>query len=155
MADGAAMSLDVDIALLGSVPFFAGFDNEHLRLLAFSAEARSLPVGMVLHEAGQTLHSAYVIKKGQVTASRGEENRTFGPGTLIGERALIIEAKAVETVRVAETAQVLQIRRAVFRRFLDEYPEMAAAIRTRIADRVAQSAADYKRVAGRIGAIQT
>lgn len=148
------MSLDADIALLGAVPFFEGFDEEHLRLLAFSAEARSLPVGMVLHEAGQPLHSAYVIKKGLVTASRGEKSRNFGPGFLIGERALIVEAKAMETVCIAETAQVLQIRRAVFRRFLDEYPEMAAAIRARIAGRVGQSAADYNRIARRLGAIQ-
>lgn len=148
------MSLDADIALLGGVPFFAGFDEEHLRLLAFSAEARALPVNMVLHEAGQPLHSAYVITKGLVTASRGEKSRTFGPGALLGERALIVEATAMETVRIAETAQVLQIRRAVFRRFLDEYPEMAAAIRARIAERVVQSAADYDRVARRIGAIQ-
>ena len=148
------MSLDADISLIGAVPFFAGFDNEHLRLLAFSAEARSLPAGTVLHEAGQPLHSAYVITKGLVTASRGEESRTFEPGALIGERALIVEAKAMETVRVAEPAQVLQIRRAVFRRFLDEYPEMAVAIRARIAGRVAQSAADYNRIARRIAAIQ-
>ena len=148
------MSLDADISLLAAVPFFAGFEEEHLRLLAFSAEARSLPAGMVLHEAGQPLHSAYVITKGLTTASRGEESWTFGPGALVGERALIVEAKAMETVRVAKATQVLQIRRAVFRRFLDEYPKMAAAIRARIADRVAQSAADYDRVARRIGAIQ-
>lgn len=149
------MSLDADIALLGTVPFFAGFDEEHLRLLAFSAEGHSLPAGMVLHEAGQPLHSAYVITKGLVTASRGEESRSLGPGTLIGERALIVQARAMETVRVAEAAQVLQIRRAVFRRFLDEYPDMAAAIRARIAGRVVQSAADYNRIARRIGAIRT
>jgi len=148
------MSLDADIALLGAVPFFAGFDEGHLRLLAFSAEGRSLPAGMTLHEAGQPLHSAYVITNGLLTASRGEETRAFRPGALLGERALIVEATALETVRVTEATQVLQIRRAVFRRFLDEYPNMAAAIRARIAERVAQSAADYKRVARRIGAIR-
>ena len=58
------MSLDADIALLGTVRFFQVFDEEHLRLLAFSAETRPLPAGMVLHEAGQALHSAYVITKG-------------------------------------------------------------------------------------------
>jgi CRP-like cAMP-binding protein len=99
------------------------------------------------------LHSAYVITKGLVTASRGEETRTFGPGALLSERALIVEATALETVRIAEATQVLQIRRAVFRRFLDEYPEMAVVIRARIASRVAQSATDYKRVARRIDAI--
>ncbi len=60
------MSLDADIALLGAVPFFQVFDEEHLRLLAFSAETRPLPAGMVLHEAGQALHSAYVITKGHL-----------------------------------------------------------------------------------------
>ena len=148
------MSLDADISLLGAVPFFQVFDEEHLRLLAFSAEARSLPAGMVLHEEGQLLHSTYVITKGLVTASRGEQSRNLGPGALIDERALIVEVRAMETVRVAEIAQVLQIRRTVFRRFLDEYPKMAAAIRARLASRVVQSATDYNRIARRIGAIQ-
>ncbi len=148
------MSLDADIRLLGAVPFFQVFDEEHLRLLAFSAEARSLPAGMVLHEEGQPLHSTYVITKGLVTASRGEQSRSLGPGALIDERALIVEVRAMETVRVAEIAQVLQIRRTVFRRFLDEYPKMAAAIRARLASRVVQSATDYNRIARRIGAIQ-
>ena len=148
------MSLDADITVLGAVPFFNGFDDEHLRLLAFSAEARSLPTGTVLHEAGQPLHSAYVITKGLVTASRGEETRSLEPGALIGERALIVEAKAMETVQVAEKAQALQIRRTVFRRFLDEYPNMAATIRARLASRVVQSATDYNRIGRRIGAIR-
>jgi CRP-like cAMP-binding protein len=64
------MSLDADIALLGTVPFFQVFDEEHLRLLAFSAETRPLPAGMVLHEAGQALHSAYVITKGPSPAKQ-------------------------------------------------------------------------------------
>ena len=89
-----------------------------------------------------------------MTASRGEQSRSLGPGALIDERALIVEVRAMETVRVAETSQVLQIRRAVFRRFLDEYPKMAAAIRARLASRVVQSAMDYNRIARRIGAIQ-
>ncbi len=148
------MSLDANIARLGKAPFFAGFEDEHLRLLAFSAEERSLPAGMVLHEAGQPLHSAYVITKGLVTATRGEESRSLGPGALIGERALIVQARAIETIRVAEAAEVLQIRRAVFHRFLEEYPGMAAAIRARIASRVVQSAADYSRIARRIGAVE-
>ena len=148
------MSLDADIALLGTLPFFEVFDEEHLRLLAFSAELRSLPAGTVLHEAGQPLHSTYVITNGLVTASRGEESRSLGPGDLIGERALIVEVKAMETIRVVERAQVLQIRRAVFRRFLDEYPKMAVAIRARIASRVVQTAMDYDRIGQRIGAIQ-
>lgn len=148
------MSLEADIAMLGAVPFFGGFDEEHLRLLAFSAEARSLPAGSVLHEAGEALTSAYVVTKGRLIASRGEDNQSLGPGALIGERALIVEARATETVEVAEASQVLQIRRAVFRRFLDEYPTIAMAIRARIAGRVVQSASDYDRIARRIGAIQ-
>ncbi len=148
------MSLEADIAVLRAVPFFDGFDEEHLRLLAFSAEARSLPAGMILHEAGQMLHGAHVITKGLVTVLHGEEARTLGPGALIGERALIVDARATDTIEVAETARALQIRRSVFRRFLDEYPEMAAIIRARLTSRVVQAASDYDRIGRRIGAIR-
>ena len=147
------MSLERDIAMLSVVPFFSGFDDEHLRLLAFSADARSLAAEMVLYEKGQALRSAYVITEGLLTASDGEDSRDLKPGTLIGERALIVPARAMETVRVAEPARALQFKRTVFRRFLDEYPQMAATIRARLASRVVRSAADYSRIAHRLGAI--
>ena len=147
------MSLKSDIDLLAAVPFFSGFSREHLRLIGFSAENRSLPQDMVLYEAGQLLHSAYVVRSGSLEAEHAGTTRMIEPGALIAERALIVDVKAPESVRVCEPAEALQIRRSVFRRFLEEYPEMAAAIRSRLALRLKTAASEYSRVCDRLNAI--
>jgi CRP-like cAMP-binding protein len=148
------MSLASDIALLGQVPFFERFSEEHLKLIAFSAESRSFPDGMVLYEEGQLLHSAYIIGSGRLEAAcqerGGEVTRAIGPGEMLAERALLLETRARETVRVTEPAMALQMRRPVFRRFLEEYPEIAALLRLRIAARLGVAAAEYRAVGERL-----
>jgi len=152
------MSLTSDIDLLASMPFFTGFSDDHLRLIGFSAESRTLPEEMVLYDEGQLLHSAYVSKSGSVEASRGSGDgvsiRVIGPGSLLAERALMVDMRAPETIRVREPVEALQIRRTVFRRFLEEYPEMAQTIRARFASRLAAAAADYARVGRKLRAIE-
>jgi CRP-like cAMP-binding protein len=148
------MSLASDIGLLRQAPFFERFSDEHLKLIAFSAESRSFPQGMVLYEEGQLLHSAYIIGSGALEGTRkqGEahETRAILPGAMLGERALLLESRARETVRVSEAATALQLRRPVFRRFLEEYPEVAAILRARIAARLGIAAAEYRRAGERI-----
>ena len=46
------MSLDSDIRLLSKVRLFADFNPDHLRLLAFGAEARTLGLGTRLYRQG-------------------------------------------------------------------------------------------------------
>jgi CRP-like cAMP-binding protein len=151
------MTLTSDIDLLASVAFFKGFSDDHLRLIAFSAESRTLPEDMVLYDEGQLLHSAYVIRSGSVEAVRGgsvtPSIRVVGPGGMLAERALVVDMRAPETIRVREPVEALQIRRAVFRRFLEEYPEIAIAIRARFASRLRAAARDYARVGRRLSAI--
>lgn len=147
------MSLTSDIELLAAVPFFSGFSDDHLRLIGFSAESRTLPDDMVLYEEGQLLHSAYIIKTGSVEASRGDSVRVIGPNSLLAERALIVDMRAPESIRVREPVDALQIRRSVFRRFLEEYPEMAIAVRARFAARLMAAARDYARVGRKLNAI--
>ncbi len=101
-----AMSLEEDIELLRAIPFFEGFSNEHLRLIAFSAESRSLPEKLLLYDEGQLLHSAYVVISGLMRAERKVKGRReplrreIGPGVILGERALILDKLATESVRV-------------------------------------------------------
>lgn len=154
------MSLDSDIDVLRRIPFFEGFSSEHLRLIAFSAESRSLPEKLLLYDEGQLLHSAYVVisgtLRGECKARRGEAplQRAIGPGLILGERALIVDTRAADSVRVESRARVLQIRKAMFRRLLQEYPEIARTLRSRLARNVQQASAEFSDVARRIAAIR-
>lgn len=149
------MSLETDIDILRRLSFFEGFSNEHLKLIAFSAESRSLPERLLLYDEGQSLHSAFVVASGSMIGerkTRGDEpqRRIIGPGTMLGERALIFDTRAMETVRVESRSRVLQIRKTMFRRLLEEYPDITAALRARIARNLVRSAGEFERVAEKL-----
>jgi CRP-like cAMP-binding protein len=153
-------SLESDVEVLGRIRFFEGFSPEHLKLIAFSAESRSLPEKLLLYDEGQLLHSAYVIVSGMLRGERRSKvgdkiiRREIGGGVILGERALILDTRATESVRVEERARVLQIRKAMFRRLLQEYPEIAATLRSRIARSVLEVAAEFGEVQQRLKAME-
>jgi CRP-like cAMP-binding protein len=150
------VSLETDIDLLRPIPFFEGFSPEQLKLIAFSAESRSLPEKLLLYDEGQLLHSAYVVASGVLRAERkakggGEmKRRSVLPGAILGERALILDTRASEAVRVESRARVLQIRKTMFRRLLQEYPEIALTLRARLSRIVQEAARELEGVAARL-----
>src|SRR5687768_13425224 len=154
------MAQDEDIDFLRSVPFFAGFSAEQLTLIASSAESRSLPEKLLLYDEGQLLHSAYVLVAGQLRGERKGKpgspplTRQIGPGVILGERALILDKRASESVRVESRARVLQIRKAMFRRLLQEYPEIAVTLRARLLRHVVDIAAELDDAGRRLKAAQ-
>ena len=79
--------------------------------------------------------------------------REIGAGVILGERALILDTRATESVRVEVRARVLQIRKAMFRRLLQEYPEIAIALRARLSRNVLRVSAELSQVARRLSAI--
>jgi CRP-like cAMP-binding protein len=72
---------------------------------------------------------------------------------ILGERALILDTRAAESVRVEARARVLQIRKAMFRRLLQEYPEIAMALRARLTRNVLRASAELSQVARRLSAM--
>ncbi|MHA1189876.1 MAG: Crp/Fnr family transcriptional regulator [Alphaproteobacteria bacterium] len=150
------MSLEDDIGLLRAIPFFDGFSAEQLRLLAFSAESRSLSEHTQLYDIGHMLHSGYIITSGLLIGTRldgkKEVVREIHRGEMLADRAMIVEARAQESVRVIEAATAMQIRRPVFHRFLGEYPEAAQMVRERLAKSLYMASIDYRRTAERLKA---
>ena len=144
-------SLDSDVDVLRAVPFFAGFSDEHLKLIAFSAESRSLPEKLLLFDEGQLLHSAYVIVSGTL---RGEHKvkgtdkvvkREIGAGRDPRRAGADPRHARDESVRVETRARVLQIRKADVPRLLQEYPEIALTLRSR--HRAQRACSEASRVA--------
>src|SRR4051812_15440702 len=156
MAGQPNQTLESDVEVLRNVPFFAGFSEEHLKLIAFSAESRSLPDKLLLFDEGQLLHSAYVIVSGTL---RGEHKvkgtdkvvkREIGPGVILGERALILDTRAMESVRVETRTRVMQIRKLMFRKLLLDYPEIARTLRSRLSRHVLNMASEFQTIGERL-----
>ena len=156
----SSQTLDSDVDVLRTVPFFAGFADEHLKLIAFSAESRSLPEKLLLFDEGQLLHSSYVIVSGTLKGEhkvKGTDKvvkRDIGPGVILGERALILDSRAIESVRVETRTRVLQIRKLMFRKLLQDYPEIAKTLRSRLARHVLHVASQFDEVGERLKAVE-
>ncbi len=143
------MTIDDDIAFLEQVPSFRRLGAGPLRILAIGAESFYLEAGQVLFTAGETADSAYVVQRGTfslTTGRQGEEDIVAGPGTLLGESALLAETTRPATARALEDCTVLRIPRAMFLKMLESYPDAAARLRELIAARADQWAREIENV---------
>lgn len=131
------MSLEGDIEILGLVPQLSDFSEDRLRLLAFSSENRTFADGQRLFSAGDRADSAYVVSLGEVALYAPGNAETpvavLGPGRMIGEMALIVETTRASTALARGAVTVIQIRRPLFRRMLDEFPDIARRLQARVA----------------------
>ena len=137
------MGLDSDIRLLSRVRLFAGFEPDHLRLLAFGAEARALAKGTRLYRQDDLSDGGFVVVRGNVDLISGLNDgviSSHGTGSLIGEMALISETRHAATAIATENTEVLKITRPLFRRILNEYPQLALLLQQRIGEAVSEFA---------------
>ncbi|MDO9412971.1 MAG: cyclic nucleotide-binding domain-containing protein [Pseudolabrys sp.] len=134
------MGLDDDIAFLEQVPLFAALDRQALRILAIGAETKQLQSGAVLFYAGELADGGYVIQDGSIRLDPGTftdgHEITVGPGTLIGELALLTDMVCQATAICKEPVTVIRITRNLFRKMLEGYPQAAVTLRDIMAKRL-------------------
>src|SRR5262245_38849953 len=91
------MSLENDIALLKRVPTLALLGADALRILAIGAGHRFVDGDDTLFRDGEAADAAYLIQEGSFVlapeATPRAEPMIVGPGTLIGELALLTETR--------------------------------------------------------------
>jgi CRP-like cAMP-binding protein len=142
------MSLDRDISTLARVPLFASMDHEALRLLAFAAETRMMRPGEVLFRRGEMGEGAFLVMSGLVALVGAEHEErsahSAGPGTLIGEHALLTPVRRAKTATILDLSSFLTISRALFTRVLHEYPANAVGVRRIWAQRLHGKLANVK-----------
>jgi len=143
------MTIDEDIAFLVRVPTLRRLGAPALRMLAIGAESRYLEAGTVLFAAGEDADCAYVVQNGSFTlkterAADGEA--VAGPGTLLGESALLAEVKRPATATARESSTVMRISRAMFLKMLEGYPDAALRLRNELTTRSDQWAREIENV---------
>lgn len=141
------MSLEDNIRALERTPVLAEIGREALRLLAFSVEKIDVADGQNLFTRGAPADCAYTIIGGRIRLDAGDgDERVVGPGTLIGEMALL-----VDTVRPCDAyadgpVRLLLIPRTLFRKMLEEFPQIAGALRGRLIQRMRGEHAELARI---------
>ena len=143
------MTIEDDIAFLERVPLLHRLGTGALRILAIGSESYAVQTGQVLFAAGDAADCAYVVQDGSFTLEtrRGEPEPTVaGPGTLLGEAALLAETTRPATATAREDSTVLRISRAMFLKMLESYPDAAQSLRELIARRAEQWAKEMEMV---------
>jgi CRP-like cAMP-binding protein len=134
------MSIDIAMSLLKRLEFFDVFDTEQLRIILFAAENRVLRPNERLYSKGDPAHEAYLVQSGLVMLvdeTSESDPALAGPGTLIGEMALLVETERMTDAVAREATSLLIIPRKLILRLLSEYPDSAALLRQKIAARTA------------------
>jgi CRP-like cAMP-binding protein len=122
---------------LASVPLFSACSKKELQAVARATDQLVLPAGKVLCEQGATGREAFVLVEGTAEVRiNGKKVATVGPGSCVGELALLDHGPRTATV-VAETdvtALVIGIRE--FGAILDEVPSMTHKLLRALAARI-------------------
>jgi CRP-like cAMP-binding protein len=138
------VSIEDDIAFIERVPTLRMLGRTALRILAIGAESRYVHQGEVLFKAGDTTDCGYVIQEGSFSLAgpKAVGEVIAGPGTLLGELALIAETKRPATATARESSTVIRISRSLFLKMLEGYPEAAGILRDQIATRARHALAE-------------
>jgi CRP-like cAMP-binding protein len=146
------MAIEDEIAFLEQVPFFRRLSGGALRSLAIAAETYAMQPGEVLFTAGEAADGAYIIQQGSVSLKpeRGDEI-IAGPGTLLGETALLAQTTRPATATAREASSVLRVSRSTFLKILDSYPEAAQRLRELFVSRSDQWAREMENVRAVLG----
>jgi CRP-like cAMP-binding protein len=136
------VSIEDDIAFIERVPTLRMLGRTALRILAIGAESRYVHEGEKLFSAGDATDCGYVIQEGSFDLEpEGKAGSAVvaGPGTLLGELALIAETKRPATATAREPSTVIRISRSLFLKMLEGYPEAAYILRDQIVARAREA----------------
>ena len=128
------MAIAVSSAMLHSVPLFASFPEEPLRLLATMVTRRSATRGSIIIAAGDPTESLYIVISGRLKVMMSDADgkevilAILGPGEFFGEMGLIDDSPRSASVVAIEPCELLAITRRDFKKCLAENFEMAMAV---------------------------
>jgi CRP/FNR family transcriptional regulator, cyclic AMP receptor protein len=138
---------DTKVELIRNLPLFELCSKRDLRRIAALAVERGVPDGTELIREGEPGTEFFVVVDGEIDVRRkGRRVARLGPGSYVGEIALLSRSPRTATVVAATPLRVLTIAGRDFVQLLDTMPELWLKVARTLADRVeADEASDGAR----------
>jgi len=128
------MASTVSTAVLKTVPLFASFPEDQLRMLTMLVTRKSAPRSTTIMAGGDPIDSLYIVLSGRLKVmmsdSEGKEVilSILGPGEFFGEMGLIDDEPRSASVVTIEPCELLTIAKRDFKKSLADNFEMAMAV---------------------------
>lgn len=128
---------ETKVDLLRRVPLFEHCSGRELRAIARLAVERAVPEGDELIREGEAGDAFYAIVDGEIEVRRrGRRVARLGPGSFVGEIALLSRQPRTATVTAISPLVVLELVDTDFVELLDRKPELWLKVARTLADRV-------------------
>ena len=146
------MSLEQEFELIRQVPIFSTTDPAMQKLLCFSSDRLTYDPGQVMFRAGDAPDSAYIVMDGQVDITVPTPKgpllvNTLGRNDVIGEIGIFGDVPRTATATAKTKLEVLRISKDVFVNVIRGNPDAAIALIRILADRLAKTTAQLRRLA--------
>jgi CRP/FNR family transcriptional regulator, cyclic AMP receptor protein len=108
-------AIDMKRDMLRSVSLFETLSDRELAAVEQLADTVDVPAGHVLMRQGASGGEMFVIASGEVVVDRdGNEVATLGPGSVVGEMALLSEGPRTATVTTTEPSTLFVLAHREF-----------------------------------------
>lgn len=129
----------IDAHRLASIPLFGELDSYDLGLIAERVRDVTVAAGLVIIEQGEMPSDIYVLEEGTVEISRnGAVVSTQGPGSVVGEIALMDPQRRTATVRATTDVRAIALSVDDLQIIVAEMPEIAQDLGAIAASRIAE-----------------
>jgi CRP-like cAMP-binding protein len=132
-----ALRANAKLDLLKRVPLFEQCSKKDLQNISQIADEIDLSAGRVLIREGERGREFFVIVEGEVEVRRkGRKVATLGPGSFVGEMALLSKMPRTATVTALTAIDVLVITDRAFLELLNRMPDLWLKVARALAERV-------------------
>jgi CRP-like cAMP-binding protein len=134
----------VDAAELVAIPLFAGMTLDQRASIAQVCEELAVEEGATLVEEGDFGFAAFAITSGTADVVHdGTVLRSLGPGDVFGEIAVLSGGRRTATVVATSQMKLVTVLNRDMWRLEREHPDVAAALRATIDERLDTSATSH------------
>ena len=125
------------VDLIAGVPLFAGCSKAELSEIASIADELDLPEGATLIREDDRGREFLIVIDGTVKVTKkGRKLRELGPGSWVGEIALIADVPRTATVVATSPVRLLVITDRAFQHLIRETPSIAAKVLQSLGERL-------------------
>ncbi|HEX7951296.1 MAG TPA: cyclic nucleotide-binding domain-containing protein [Candidatus Limnocylindrales bacterium] len=119
---------------------FSGMGRRELEQVAQLMDEVDVPAGKVLMRQGETGKEMFVVVQGRVSVERdGKVVAESGPGSAMGEIALLSEGPRTATVTTLEPSRLLVAGHREFHSLMDQHPSVRLCVLNGLANKLRQT----------------